>query len=75
MKENPSLRDTGTQLLLSESLGSPYSALSHTSRSALGKIVGLDEVMQKFSVVTEFLKFSFPRNWKDLGSSGSFSCK
>lgn len=60
---------------LSESLGNPYSALSHMPHSAFGKTVGLDEVVQKFSVVTAFLKFLFPRNWKDLGSSGSFSCK
>lgn len=37
------------------------------SHSAFGKNVGLGEVMQKFSGVTDFLKFLFPRNWKDLG--------
>lgn len=72
IKEKPSCRGTGTQLPLSESLGNPYGALS-LSHSAFGKIVGLNEVMQKIFVETDFQKFLFPRNWKDLGSSGSFS--
>lgn len=74
IKEKPSCRGTGTQLPLSESLGNPYGALS-LSHSAFGKIVGLNEVMQKIFVETDFQKYLFPRNWKDLGSSGSFSWK
>lgn len=36
------------------------------SHSAFRKIVGLEEVlvMQKFSIVTDFLKFLFPRRWE-----------
>lgn len=54
-----------------ESLWCPFSYVSF----CFWENCGFNEVTQKFSVVTDFLKFLFPRNWKDLGSSGSFSCK
>lgn len=73
-RKNLVSRGTDTQLPLSDSLGNPFDALSRMSHSAFGKIVDLDD-MQKFSVVTDFLKFLFDRNCKDLGSSGSSSCK
>lgn len=61
--KNILLRGAGTQFPLSRSLGKIHGALSHMTHSAFRKILSLDEVlvMQKFSIVPEFLEFLFPR--------------